>query len=111
MSTSEEILAKWEIGIGVCSMAQDRVACGGWPEPSPWTPEDYLAWIEDEAKTQEKQCMDSAEESQKEYTKLLRQAARELRDVGVTPIPLPWEAIHFDSEAEGLAFIKALRSG
>lgn len=110
MTKSEEILVNWEFKIGVCSMAQNRVASGGWPEPSPWTAEDYLAWIEDEAKAQEAQCDESSEDSQVEYAKHLRQAAQELRSIGVIPVPLPWEAIHFKTEAEGHAFLKPLQS-
>lgn len=92
-------------------MAQDRVACGGWPEPSPWIPADYPAWIEDEAKIQEEHRTDCPEESQKEYAKLLREAAQELREAGVTPLPLPWEAISYKTEAEGRALLKAIQQG
>ncbi len=111
MAACEEILAKWEIKIGVCSMAQDRVACGRWREPSPWTPADYLAWVEDEAKIHEERCADHPEEDQKEYASLLREVAKELREAGVAPIPLPWEAINCKTEAEGRAFLKAIQAG
>ncbi len=110
MSKSEEVLAKWELKIGVCSMAQERVASGGWSEPISWTPENYLAWIEDEARIQEDRCGISPENAQTQYARHLRQAAEELRTIGVTPASLPWEAIHCATEAEGRAFLNALQS-
>jgi len=93
-----KILEEWERKLGVMSMALDRFGCGCWPEeiPPPTSPEDFLAWIEDEAEFQREQYeieKDTFNEADLRlaYANELEEAAGELRKAGILPNKLPWE--------------------
>lgn len=81
---AQEILLKAEDEISVLSMARDRAASGGWPEPK--TPGDFLMWIEDEKNVQE----DINDPDGKGYILSLSILAMRLRSLGITPANLPW---------------------
>ncbi len=85
-ASSEEIarriLNEAEEAYGATSMAKERAACSGWPEPK-LVPE-MLFWIEDEASVQEEIAEEPA------YARALRGVANELRALGFEPSPAPW---------------------
>jgi len=86
------VLAYAERIFGIQTWLTERAANGGWSPPA--TPADYLAWIEDEARSQEEQAADHPDErADRLYLALaLRTVATHLRCLGVQPSRLPWEA-------------------
>lgn len=97
MEDVEKVLEEFERELGVKSMANERAANGMWPSPK--TPEDYLAWIEDEAGIHEHYIESFRDNPIDEddipitmaYADRLREMAQYLRSCGMRPSPLPWQ--------------------
>ena len=97
MKTPQQILDEQEPSLHLMEMARDRFACGSWPESYdhylPSTPEDYLAWIEDEINIQTHQISLGHEYSERsKYVSAMAKVALALRFCGVMPANdrLPW---------------------
>ena len=90
------ILDEAEEAFAVKSMAEEQALCGGWPKPD--TVQDYLFWIEDEVEYQVIHRMTTWQDEQRIYIQGLRDLAQELRELGFTPAPAPWQVV---SEAGG----------
>jgi len=73
-------------------LARERAACGNWPRPE--TPEEILAWTQDELRVQ-LDCVASDEgeyEGRKEEIDALETAVNWMKSDGsIKPAKLPWE--------------------
>lgn len=89
--TVEDVLKYAESELGAVSLANERASYGEWPVPE--SPADYLMWIEDEAEIQEAGAEAHPYEADTwtTYAIALRKFAADLRELGVTPSPKPWE--------------------
>ena len=91
-SRARRILCEAEDAFEVVSMAYERASCGDWPAPA--MVQDYLFWIEDEARVQENLlCCDQASVEDRIYTRALWSLASELRELGYQPSLAPWQKI------------------
>ena len=83
-----------------CEQMRERHACGGWADtPPPATPADFLAWWADEAAIQEDQAAATMDNWELHLGHVhaaltLHWLCAQLRCLGVTPAPLPWEVAH-----------------
>jgi hypothetical protein len=85
---ANRILDEAEEAFAVKSMAEERTASSEWPKPTSIS--EYLFWIEDEARNQASILQD---EDNPFYVQALQELAQELRGLGFTPSPPPWEAL------------------
>lgn len=99
MKTPQQILDEQEPRLLLMDMARDRFACGCWPSEydsfMPSTPEDFLAWIEDEIQIQLSQLSRTQGDEQEllaDYITGMTEVAAALRTCGVVPATgrLPW---------------------
>ncbi len=98
---ANRILDEAEEAFAARSLGEERALCGEWPRPS--TVADYLFWIEDEARIQQAYRPDDPEQAaeQRFYVEALQELALELRGLGFSPSPPPWEAAVDRSIAAG----------
>ena len=90
------VIGEAEARDGLVSMMQDRAACGEWPIPE--SPEDMLAWFEDEAKIQDDSAGFFSQRGNNEdsnvhsrFARAIRETCLQLRNLGVKPSVLPWD--------------------
>ncbi len=93
---ANRMLDEAEEAFNIKSTARERAAGGKkatggeWPEPI--SIPDYLFWIEDEAQTMDSLTFAEDNPDRNEiYIQALKDLAQELRGLGFTPSPPPWE--------------------